>query len=251
MGPLSPLISQTIGNFEILYHMTQKVMKDYELSNDKKTSTLFIFDILQSTVFTHVPRQYFGQIFPYIFSYTEVFRFTIAQHLFSTIVVLNLKRSDLESGYGERKKKNTKKTPKLKALILALGLLQVVGTVKINLKLQTVPPTICLNLKSECLITPNNRWKQLSSINLSYFDVSSSPNYVTLSLYSSIGRGLPIGHSIHFNYHQKYHISEETTHAPQSRHNGSNDIFCNRMQIRPVLVLYIQILDSQYKTNPT
>ena len=120
-----------------------------------------------------------------------------------------------------------------------------------NLKLQTVPPPFCGNVNSTCLITPNNRWKQLSSINLSYFDVSSSPNYVTLSLYSSIGRGLPIGHSIHFNYHQKYHRSEETTHAPQSRHNGSNDIFCNRMQIRPVLVLYIQILDSQYKTNPT
>ena len=81
--------------------------------------------------------------------------------------------------------------------------------------------------------------------------MSSSPNYVTLSLYSSIGRRLHIGHSIHFNYHQKYHRSEETTHAPQSRHNGSNDILCNRMQIRPVLVLYIQILDSQYKTNPT
>ena len=108
-----------------------------------------------------------------------------------------------------------------------------------NLKLQTVPPPFCGNVNSTCLITPNNRWKQLSSINLSYFDVSSSPNYVTLSLYSSIGRGLPIGHSIHFNYHQKYHRSEETTHAPQSRHNGSNDIFCNRMQIRPVLVLYI------------
>ena len=176
---------------------------------------------------------------------------------------LRLKRSSQDTGYGERMH------AKLKALILVLGLLQVVGTVKTkathfstvpttnsrhskkNLKLQTVPPPFCGNVNSTCLITPNNRWKQLSSINLSYFDVSSSPNYVTLSLYSSIGRGLPIGHSIHFNYHQKYHRSEETTHAPQSRHNGSNDIFCNRMQIRPVLVLYIQILDSQYKTNPT
>ena len=35
-----------------------------------------------------------------------------------------------------------------------------------------------------------------------------------------IGRRLPIGHSIHLNYHQKYHGSEETTNAPQSRHNG-------------------------------
>ena len=49
-----------------------------------------------------------------------------------------------------------------------------------NLKLQTVPPPICLNLKSECLITLNNRWKQLSSINLNFFDVSSSPNYVDI-----------------------------------------------------------------------
>ena len=46
---------------------------------------------------------------------------------------------------------------------------------------------------------------------------------LTSSLYGSIGRGLLIGHSKHFNYQQKYHGSEETTHAPQSRHNGSND----------------------------
>ena len=76
-------------------------------------------------------------------------------------------------------------------------------------------------------------------------------NMLTSSLYGPIGRGLPIGHSIHFNYYQKYHGSEETTHAPQSRHNGSNNNFCNRMEIRPVLVIYIQILDSQYITNPT
>ena len=73
-------------------------------------------------------------------SYTEVSVFTITQHLFSTIAVLNLIRSDVESGYGERKKK-LEKIQKLKALILVLGLLQVVGTV--NLKLQTVPPQIC------------------------------------------------------------------------------------------------------------
>ena len=156
-------------------------------------------------------------------------------------LVLRLKRSNQDTGYGERKTKGTH---------FSTGPTTSSRHSK-NLKLQTVPPPFCGNVNSTCLITPNNRWKQLSSINLSYFDVSSSPNYVTLSLYSSIGRGLPIGHSIHFNYHQKYHRSEETTHAPQSRHNGSNDIFCNRMQIRPVLVLYIQILDSQYKTNPT
>ena len=65
------------------------------------------------------------------FSYTKVsrIRLKITQHLFSTIAVLNLKRSDLESGYGERKK-TTKK--KLKPLILVLGLLLVVGTVETN-----------------------------------------------------------------------------------------------------------------------
>ena len=66
------------------------------------------------------------------------------------------------------------------------------------------------------LITLNNRWKQLSSINLNYFDVSLSPNYVDIII---IGRALPIGHSIHLNYHQKYHGSEEITRAAQSRHN--------------------------------
>ena len=62
MGPLSPYISYTIANFEILDDQT--VMKNYELSNDQKISTPNIFVILQGTVFTHVPRQYFGQIFP-------------------------------------------------------------------------------------------------------------------------------------------------------------------------------------------
>ena len=74
---------------------------------------------------------------------------------------------------------------------------------------------------------------------------------LTSSLYGPIDRGLPIGYSTHFKYHQKYHGSEETTHSPQSRHNGSNNNLCNRMEIRPVLVIYIQILDSQYITNPT
>ena len=58
-------------------------------------------------------------------------------------------------------------------------------------------------------------------------------------------RGLPIGHSIHLNYHQKYHGSEETTHAPQSRHNGSDNNFYNGMYIKHALVMCIQILDSQ------
>ena len=42
---------------------------------------------------------------------------------------------------------------------------------------------------------------------------------------------------------------------PPMRNNrdtmGRMTFFCNRMQIRPVLVLYIQIVDSQYRTNPT
>ena len=62
MGPSSPYISQTIGNFEFL--SDAKKIKNYELSNYKKISTPFIFDILQGTVSTHVPKQYFGQIFP-------------------------------------------------------------------------------------------------------------------------------------------------------------------------------------------
>ena len=60
-----------------------------------------------------------------IFVYRGI-RFTITQHLFNTTVFLNLQRSGLESGYGERK------IQKLKALILVLGLLLVVGTVKIQ-----------------------------------------------------------------------------------------------------------------------
>ena len=62
MGPSSPYISQTIGNFGIL--LDAKSHGNYEHSTDLKMSTPFIFDILQGTVFIHVPRQYFGQIFP-------------------------------------------------------------------------------------------------------------------------------------------------------------------------------------------
>ena len=89
-----------------------------------------------------------------------------------------------------------------------------------------------------CLITPNNRWKQISSMNLNYFDVSSSLNYVD---FINIWSNLPIGHFIHLNYHQKYHGSEETTHAPQSRHNGSdnNFFFYNGMYVKHALVMCI------------
>ena len=55
MGQLSPYISRTIGNFEIL--PDAKSQENYELSDDKEISKPFIFDILQGTVFTHVPRQ--------------------------------------------------------------------------------------------------------------------------------------------------------------------------------------------------
>ena len=68
---------------------------------------------------------------------------------------------------------------------------------------------------------------------------------LTSSLYGPIGRGLPIGHSMYLNYHQKYHGTEETIHAPQSRHNGSDIIFYNELDIRPLLVMCIHILDSQ------
>ena len=62
MGPLSPYISQSIRNLK--FFLTQKVMKNFEPSNDQKISPRFIFDILQGTVLTPLPRQYFGQIFP-------------------------------------------------------------------------------------------------------------------------------------------------------------------------------------------
>ena len=79
-------------------------MKNYELSNDQKISTPFSFDILQGTGFTHVPRRYLGQIFTWKFFVYRGIRFTITQHLFSTMAVLNLKRSGQNTGYGERKK---------------------------------------------------------------------------------------------------------------------------------------------------
>ena len=62
MGPLSLYISQTIGNFEIL--SDAKSHENYELLNDQKISTPFIFDILQGTVSRPFPRHYLGQIFP-------------------------------------------------------------------------------------------------------------------------------------------------------------------------------------------
>ena len=37
------------------YFLTQRVVKNYELSNDKKISTPFIFDILQDTVLHTFP----------------------------------------------------------------------------------------------------------------------------------------------------------------------------------------------------
>ena len=80
-------------------------MKNYELSNYQKISTPYIFVILQGTHFTHVPRQYLGQIFPWKIIVYRGIRFTITQHLFSTISVLNLKHSGQGTGYGERKEK--------------------------------------------------------------------------------------------------------------------------------------------------
>ena len=114
---------------------------------------------------------------------------------------------------------------KLKPVILVLGLLQVVGTVKKKI----INYRLCLQtfVKCEFYVSnyPNNRWKQLSSMYLNYFDVSSSTNYVNIIIIWSNRWKLPIGHSIHFNYYQKWHGSEETTHAPQSRHNESNNNF--------------------------
>ena len=77
-------------------------MKNNGLSNDQKISTPFIVYILQGTGFTHVPRRYLGQIFPCKFFVYRGIRFTITQHLFSTIAALNLSRSGQGTGYGER-----------------------------------------------------------------------------------------------------------------------------------------------------
>ena len=53
--------SQLVTNKKIF--PSQKVMKNYELSNDQKIS-IPLFDILQGTVSRPFPRQYLGQIFP-------------------------------------------------------------------------------------------------------------------------------------------------------------------------------------------
>ena len=50
MGPLSPYISLTIGNFEML--PDAKSHENCELSNDKKISAPFIFDILHCSFST-------------------------------------------------------------------------------------------------------------------------------------------------------------------------------------------------------
>ena len=58
----APISRKPLGILK--YFLTQKVMKNYELSNDQKISTPYKFVILQGTVFTHVPRRFLGQIFP-------------------------------------------------------------------------------------------------------------------------------------------------------------------------------------------
>ena len=70
MGQLSPYISQTIGNFGIL--PDAKSHEKLRAFNDQNISTPFIFEILQGTVFRHVPRQYFHQYSREKLSYTEV-----------------------------------------------------------------------------------------------------------------------------------------------------------------------------------
>ena len=61
IGPLSPISRKPLGILK--FFLTQKVVKNYELSNDQKYTHL-IFDILWGTVSPPFPRQYFGQIFP-------------------------------------------------------------------------------------------------------------------------------------------------------------------------------------------
>ena len=100
-------------------------MNNYELSNDQKISTPFIFDILQGIVLHTFPDNIWDKYSRENYRISR-YPFTIRQQLFSAIAVLNLKRSGQGTGYRERKTKKKK----LKALSLVLGLLQVVGTVK-------------------------------------------------------------------------------------------------------------------------
>ena len=67
---------------------------------------------------------------------------------------------------------------------------------------------------------------------------------LTSSLYGPFGRGLPIGHSIHFNYHQKYHGSEETTHVPQHRHNVAQRKSYAEVHVFEHHQIYSQIFSS-------
>ena len=111
------------------FSLTQKVMKNYELSNDEKISTPFIFDILQGTVLHTFPDNILDKYSREKFripTYTSLANTTP----FRTIVFLNLSRSGQGTGYGKDTYIHTY-ILNIKALILVLGLLQVVGTVKI------------------------------------------------------------------------------------------------------------------------
>ena len=70
MGPLSPYISQTIGNLGI--RLDAKVMKNYELSNDKKISTPFISVILRVQFLHTFSHDIWDKYSCENFSYTKV-----------------------------------------------------------------------------------------------------------------------------------------------------------------------------------
>ena len=97
-------------------------------------------------------------------SYTEVHVFskhnTFLGH-FQFLICHALARAP---GTEKGKKKKKKKQPKTKGTHFSTGPTTSSRHSK-NLKLQTVPTPFCGNVNSTCLITPNNRWKQLSSIN--------------------------------------------------------------------------------------
>ena len=66
----APLSRKPLGILK--YFLTQKVMKNYELSNDKKISTPYIFVILQGTVLHTFPDNNLDKYSHEKFSYTEV-----------------------------------------------------------------------------------------------------------------------------------------------------------------------------------
>ena len=76
-----------------------------------------------------------------------------------------------------------------------------------------------------CIITLNNRRKQLSSEYLNFLMCHRYPNTLTSPLCGTMGRSSPIQHFTHLNHHQKYHGALEDNCVPQLLHNVDRKIF--------------------------